>query len=51
MMNVAILDDYANAALRLADWSPISQRAQIQVFTDHLSDNNVISALQPFEVV
>jgi len=51
MVNVAILDDYANAALRLTDWSSISQRATIQVFTHHLSDNEMISALQPFEVV
>ena len=51
MVNVAILDDYANAALRLADWSPISQRAKIQVFTHHLSDNEMISVLRPFEVV
>ena len=32
-MRVAILDDYFNAALRLADWSPLKGRADIEVLT------------------
>ncbi len=51
MMNVAILDDYANAALSLADWAPVARQAKIQVFTQHLSDREMIAALQPFEIV
>jgi phosphoglycerate dehydrogenase-like enzyme len=51
MMNVAILDDYANAALRLADWTPVAQHAKIQIFTRHLPDREMIAALQPFEIV
>ena len=31
-MNVAILDDYQNVALRLADWSGVRRRAEITVF-------------------
>ncbi len=51
MVNVAILDDYANAARALADWTPVARQAQIQVFTQHLSDREMIAALQPFEIV
>ncbi len=51
MVRVAILDDYADAALTLADWTPVSQRADIQVFNRHLSDSEAIAALQPFDVI
>lgn len=51
MTSVAILDDYANAALALADWTPVVRRASVQVFTRHLSEQEMISALQPFEIV
>ena len=30
-MKVAILDDYQNAALKLADWSAVRRRAGIRV--------------------
>ncbi|HWO28059.1 MAG TPA: hypothetical protein VNO32_04605 [Candidatus Acidoferrum sp.] len=32
-MKVAILDDYQNVALKMADWSAPSGRAEITVFT------------------
>src|SRR5215472_17583952 len=51
-MKVAILDDYQNVALQLADWSAVRQRAQITVFNDHLADPEaVVARLQPFDVV
>lgn len=31
-MKVAILDDYQNVALKLADWSGVRRRAEINVF-------------------
>jgi hypothetical protein len=34
-MNVAILDDYQNVALKMADWSSVARRAKITVFNDH----------------
>ena len=37
-MKVAILDDYQNVALQLADWSAVRQHAEITVFNDHLAD-------------
>jgi phosphoglycerate dehydrogenase-like enzyme len=51
-MKVAILDDYQNAALRLADWSAVARHAEITVFNDHLADPAaVIERLRPFDVV
>jgi phosphoglycerate dehydrogenase-like enzyme len=51
-MKVAILDDYQNVALGLADWSAVARRAEITVFNDHLADPAaVIERLRPFDVV
>jgi phosphoglycerate dehydrogenase-like enzyme len=51
-MKVAILDDYQNVALRLADWSSVRRHAEITVFNDHLADPSaVIERLRPFDVV
>src|SRR5271163_1433576 len=52
MIRVAILDDYQNVALEMADWSPLAGRAVITVFNDHLSDSEaIVERLLPFEVV
>jgi phosphoglycerate dehydrogenase-like enzyme len=51
-MRVAILDDYQNVALSMADWSEVAARADITVFTDHLADQDaVVERLAPFDVV
>ncbi|CAN5648867.1 hypothetical protein BH09ACT7_BH09ACT7_18980 [soil metagenome] len=51
-MKVAILDDYQNVALTTADWSPVGDRAEITVFTDHLSDpDDVVARLAPFDAL
>ncbi|MBO38236.1 MAG: hydroxyacid dehydrogenase [Rhodospirillaceae bacterium] len=51
-MRVAILDDYQNTALASADWSLISGRTQIEVFTDHLFDEDeIVRRLQDFEII
>ncbi|MGA8547370.1 MAG: D-2-hydroxyacid dehydrogenase family protein [Mycobacterium sp.] len=51
-MRVAILDDYQNVALTMADWSEVAARANITVFTDHLADQDaVVQRLAPFDVV
>ena len=51
-MKVAILDDYQDVALRLADWSAVRRRAEITVFNDHLRDPAaVVERLRPFDVV
>ena len=51
MPKVAILDDYANAALNLADWSPVLDKAEVTVFDRHLSEDEAVEALQPFDVL
>jgi phosphoglycerate dehydrogenase-like enzyme len=51
MPRVAILDDYAGAALELADWSPVLSRSDVTVFNRHLSDAEATEALRPFDVV
>src|SRR5580700_8711771 len=49
---IAILDDYQNAALECADWSVLRDRADIAVFQDHLADPEaVIERLLSFDVV
>jgi phosphoglycerate dehydrogenase-like enzyme len=51
-MKVAILDDYQNVALQLADWSGVRRHADITVFNDHLGDATaVVERLQPFDIV
>jgi hypothetical protein len=52
VVKVAILDGYQNAALQMADWSPLAGRATITVFNYHLNDPDAVAArLAPFEVV
>jgi phosphoglycerate dehydrogenase-like enzyme len=49
---IAVLDDYQNAALESADWSVLRDRADITVFQDHLADPDaVIERLLSFDVV
>jgi phosphoglycerate dehydrogenase-like enzyme len=49
---IAILDDYQNVSLEMADWSPLAGRATITIFNDHLSDvDKVVERLLPFDVV
>lgn len=38
MFRLAILDDYQDAALRLADWKSLGPDVQIERFTDHVPD-------------
>jgi phosphoglycerate dehydrogenase-like enzyme len=49
---IAVLDDYQNVALSLADWSVLDGRASVTVFNDHLADADaVVERLQPFDIV
>ena len=49
---VAVLDDYQDVALSMADWSALDGRATVTVFNDHLADAEaVVERLQPFDVV
>lgn len=47
-MHIAILDDYQNVALELADWSGLD----VTVFSDHIDDETaLIARLAPFDAV
>lgn len=49
---VAVLDDYQNVALTMADWSPVTSRADVTVFADHVADpDDLVTRLTPFDVV
>src|SRR6202140_4331289 len=51
-MKIAILDDYQNAALKMADWAALSGRGEITVFNDRVADPSaLVEGLLPFEVV
>src|SRR6202034_1124493 len=49
---IAVLDDYQNVALSLADWSALDERATVTVFNDHLADpaKGGNPALDTFEI-
>src|SRR4051794_15536694 len=52
LFRIAVLDDYQNVALSMADWSVLDGQATITVFNDHLSDiDAIVARLQPFDVV
>jgi len=48
----AILDDYQNVALKVADWSKVAGDLDIKVFNEHLGNpDSVVKALQGFGIV
>ena len=51
-MKVAVLDDYQDVALQVADWSALPQGWEPVVFQDHLADEDrLVERLQGFEAV
>src|ERR1700726_495413 len=49
---IAVLDDYQDVALSLADWPVLEPRATVTVFSDHLAETDaVVERLQPFDIV
>jgi phosphoglycerate dehydrogenase-like enzyme len=49
---IAVLDDYQGVALKMADWSKVIARAQVEVFKDHLADAEAVAKrLYPFDIV
>jgi phosphoglycerate dehydrogenase-like enzyme len=50
-MRCAILDDYQNVALKMADWSKVSSTVDIKVFDQWIPPAEVASALKGFEIV
>lgn len=51
-MRIAVLDDYQDVALTMADWSVLDGRAEVTVFTEHMADTDeLVQALAPFDAV
>ena len=51
-VKIAVLDDYQGAALKMADWSEVAKRAQLDVFSDHLAEpGEVVRRLLPYDIV
>ncbi len=52
MPRVAILDDYQQAAQQMADWSVLPAGVEVQIFQDHLKDQDaVLERLKDFDIV
>ena len=51
-VRVAVLDDYQNVAMSMADWSAVTSRADVTVFSDHVADaDELVARLAPFDVI
>ena len=51
-MKIAVLDDYQDVARQMADWSALPQGAEIEVFHDHLAEEDqLVERLQDFQAV
>ncbi len=52
MTRVAVLDDFQGVALSMADWSPVRERAQVDVFGDHVAaPDELVGRLAAYDVV
>src|SRR5258708_25987708 len=51
-LRCAILDDYLDVALKVADWSKVSDRVDVMVFKEPFSTSEAAaSALREFEII
>jgi phosphoglycerate dehydrogenase-like enzyme len=51
-VRIAILDDYQNVTKDFADWSVLPDTADIVVFNDHITDQQVLTErLLPFDII
>jgi phosphoglycerate dehydrogenase-like enzyme len=51
-VKVAVLDDYQGVALKMADWSAVTARAQVDIYRDHLADPDAVAKrLHPYDIV
>jgi phosphoglycerate dehydrogenase-like enzyme len=51
-MQIAVLDDYQEIALKMADWSSIPGNPEIKVFSDHIFDfETLVQRLLPYDIL
>jgi len=52
MVRVVVLDDYQHVALQMTDWSVLPADVEVQVFSDHLTDQDaLVERLKNFEII
>ena len=52
MLRVALIDDYQRVALEFAEWSALEPDCAVEVFHDHLTDEDaIVDRLRGFDVV
>ena len=48
----AVLDDYQNIALAIADWTPLADRVEVRVFNRHFgTDDGLVAAIGDCAIV
>ena len=47
----AVLDDYQNVALKLADWSKVADQVDVTVFNEYMPPGTVLETLKPFAII
>ncbi len=51
-IKIAVLDDYQDVALKMADWSEVQRRGEVTAFHDHVSDPDAVrDRLAPYDVL
>jgi phosphoglycerate dehydrogenase-like enzyme len=51
-VKIAVLDDYQGVALKMADWSAVTARAQLDIYSDHLADSDAVAdRLRPYDII
>ncbi len=51
-MKIAVLDDYQKVTEEMVDWSELPDEMELEVFVDHLADENQLAArLQDFQII
>ncbi|GAX90518.1 D-2-hydroxyacid dehydrogenase family protein [Effusibacillus lacus] len=51
-LKCAILDDYQNVAMKMADWSVVADKVEVTVFHQHMDkEDDVVRAIQDFDIV
>ena len=51
LYRVAILDDFQDAARTNGPWHRLAGKADVQIFTDHVTGDQLVDRLAPFEIV
>lgn len=50
-LRCTVLDDYQGAALKVADWTPLAGRVDVQVLREHLTGETLVAALADSEII